>query len=98
MIKQLTRIYAIVLASLILWAWYTEFRFFDSTAEHLLPIISLSIVSLPVSLTLDPLISHWPEFFMKPYMQLSYLTFCAVFQVAVVLSVANFIFNDKVKK
>lgn len=81
--RLLALLYAVVVCAAAIWAWYVDVSLLHVTGEHLLPDIVLLIVSLPTSNSLDFAYDHWPAFFSAPLMQLSWLTACGAFQVAV---------------
>jgi hypothetical protein len=70
------------------WAWYVDAKLLHNPREHLLPDMVLSLVSLPMSLSLGPLYDRWSEFFAKPFTQLAWLTLCGTVQVVILFLVS----------
>ena len=65
------------------WAIAIDAAFLHSVREHLLPDISLAVVTLPSSLSMSFLHSAWPAFFSLPFTQVAWATLCGIFQTAV---------------
>jgi hypothetical protein len=76
-------LYAAIGLSAVLWALTTEIHFANSEVEHLLPFFVLAFVTLPLSLTLDPISSAAPSLFDGPFVQIAFLTLCGIVQVSV---------------
>ena len=84
-------LYAVVVGLAALWAWYTDVILLHAGREHMLPDILLSILSLPTSNTLNFLYDHSPTLFSAPLAQLTWLTVCGAFQVAVLYLLTAFV-------
>jgi hypothetical protein len=87
-VRMLALLYAVVVGLAVVWAWYADVTLLHSGREHMLPDILLSILSLPTSNTLNFLYDHSPTFFSAPLAQLTWLTVCGAFQVAVLYLLA----------
>jgi hypothetical protein len=77
--------YAVVVSIARLWDWYIDVELLDGIREHRLPDTLLALVTLPTSLSLEPIYKTWPEQFSRPLAQLAWFTLCGVGQVALVL-------------
>lgn len=87
--RVLTRTYACVVAILLCWAWYIDVSLLNSSREHLLPDMVLAFAALPSSLTLEFAYRNWTDLFNRPLVQLGWLSFCALGQVAAAFGLAR---------
>lgn len=84
-VYSLAILYATVVALATLWAWWTDITLLDSGREHLLPDILLVALTFPTSLSIPALTDTWPDLFLRPLAQLSWMTFCGALQATLVL-------------
>ena len=94
MARKFAKAYAVLVAILALWAWYTDVSLLHSQREHLLPDILLAIASMPASLTVDLMFRQWPSLFTTPLVQLSWLTICAAVQASIIFFISGFSVNE----
>ena len=80
--RMLALFYAVVVGLATVWAWYANVTLLHSVQEHMLPGILLAAVSLPSSYTVVLLYDISPTLFSAPFVQLTWLTVCGVFQAA----------------
>ncbi|HEX8779392.1 MAG TPA: hypothetical protein VF738_14860, partial [Rhodanobacter sp.] len=76
-------IYACTVGAASIWAWYIDLTMLHSEREHLAPAILLAFLSLPTSKILEPLCGQWPNCLQTTLAELTLLTLCGAFQVAV---------------
>ena len=86
--RTLAMLYAAVVGSAAVWAWYTDVSLLHSVREHMVPELLLACVSFPLSYTLGPLCEHFPNFSSAPFVQLTWLTACGASQVVVLYLLA----------
>jgi hypothetical protein len=81
-IRILAGSYAGIVLLAALYAWIKEIHLGHQEVEHLLPEVILYFVTLPLSLTLDPIHSAAPAFFDGPFVQIGFLTLCGAVQAS----------------
>jgi len=96
MARRFAKVYAILVTTLALWAWYTDVSLLHSQREHLLPDILLAIASMPASLTLEPMSQQWPDLFTSPFVQLTWVTICATVQTGIIFFISGLSVNENV--
>lgn len=64
------------------FAWYSHIRFSKSVGEHLLPELLLFFVTIPASLSLEPLCESLSTFIDGPSAGLTFLMLCGATQVS----------------
>jgi hypothetical protein len=89
MLRVIAKGYAVLVGALLLWAWCIEVLLRNSSREHLAPAVFLAIESIPSSLSLDFFYRNWTELFARPYVQLAWISFCAIAQVGLVFLLAH---------
>lgn len=80
--RVLAGLYAGIVLLAVLYAGTAEIYFQHREVEHLLSGFVLGFVTLPLSLTLDPIASAAPSFFDVPFVQIALLTLCGVVQAS----------------
>lgn len=85
--KSATRIlaglYTAAVLLAVLYALVTEIYMRNHEVEHLLPSVVLAFVTLPLSLTLDPIYTAAPSFLNGPFVQIAFLAVCGGVQVSI---------------
>ena len=74
--RILAGLYAAIVLLAVLYAFTAEIYLRHQQGEHLLPSFVLALVTLPLSLTGEPLYSVAPSFFDPPFVQMAFLTLC----------------------
>jgi hypothetical protein len=87
--RILAGLYAVIVLLAVLLASTTEIYFRHQQVEHLLPSFALAFVTLPLSLTGEPLYSLAPSFFEAPFVQIAFLTVCGAVQASVLWWLAS---------
>lgn len=86
--KIVASIYSLLLGGVALWAWVSYFLYEGSAREHLLPGITLGVVTLPSSLLLEKIVGQIPWILSSPIAILSIMTGLGGIQVVLVWLIA----------
>jgi hypothetical protein len=89
--RVLAKAYAVVVVLALAFAWYVDISERHSAREHLMGDFVLLGVSLPTSLSLGPFYDAWPELANKPFVQVAYVSLCAVAQVILLFAAARWL-------
>lgn len=81
--RIVARAYASLLVLSGAWAWWIDVSMRNSKIEHLLPDVVLLMLTLPSSLLLPPLCESNPKFFLEPFVQIGFLSVCALAQSSI---------------
>ena len=84
-------VYAVIVLLAASFAWYVDIRLWDSGHEHLLADFLLLFVTLPASLSLEPIYDCFPTFFNKPFAQLTWITLCGIVQAGALFVAENLV-------
>ena len=86
--RILAWVYTSLAFSVAAWTWCV-YASVPSNTEHLLPVVLLSFVSLPLSLTLELIYTHFEVIFWNTFVQLAALTSVAIIQAAILHVIAG---------
>jgi hypothetical protein len=81
--RILAGLYAAIVLLAVLYASITEIYLRHQQVEHLLPSFVLAFVTVPLSLTGEPLYSVAPSFFDAPFVQIVFLAVCGAVQASI---------------
>jgi hypothetical protein len=87
--RMLAGLYAVIVLLAALYALTTEIYLRHQHGEHLLPSFVLAFVTLPLSLTGEPLYSVAPSLFDAPSVQIAFLTLCGAVQASILWWLAS---------
>jgi hypothetical protein len=85
----IAKAYMVLLVLAASWAWWIDVSMGSARTEHLLPNVVLAALTLPSSLLLSPLYAGVPRLFAVPFVQLGFLTLCALVQAATLFWLAG---------
>ena len=80
--RTISIIYSALAGLAAAYAWQVDISMLHSSREHLLPDVVLYVIALPSSLSLDLFYEMAPDFFSRPFTELTLLTLCVALQCA----------------
>ncbi len=83
--RGLAKVYAVIVAVLLTYAWYGDISLRNSQTEHLLGDALLWFASLPASLSVMFFHDCFEKIADLPFAELTWISGCAVIQVSVLL-------------
>ena len=95
-LRKVAVCYSMIVAIAAAWAFVVDVQMLHSGREHLLPDITLALVTLPASRSTGWLFATWPDLFSQPLVQPGWMTLCGAVQALALFLVSRH--ADKVER